>query len=127
MHALDCPSKNLACLSGKQSQELEWTVAPSRQGRVCVGFHRETRCARLNGDNLTVRAVVEGGVRLVGVSQTREDCGCTLSNCCDTGRTMAAVPTLVEAKFDFEASNRTELKLTKGTKYRVVNKVDDNW
>lgn len=39
----------------------------------------------------------------------------------------AAVPTLVEAKFDFEASNRTELKLTKGTKYRVVNKVDDNW
>jgi hypothetical protein len=40
---------------------------------------------------------------------------------------MAAVPTLVEAKFDFEPSNRTELKLTKGTKYRIVSKVDDNW
>ena len=40
---------------------------------------------------------------------------------------MAAVPTLVEAKFDFEASNRTELKLTKGAKYRIEKKVDGNW
>lgn len=34
---------------------------------------------------------------------------------------------MVAAKFDFEPSNGTELKLVKGVRYQVTRRVDDNW